>query len=129
MVSAAGGEHADEWATILDRAGRAETGALARLVDAAGRSPLARFRPYTSMFLLRFDGTLCDGLPPPVSIGLATAPDRYLVWWGQPFSPLERATIVEETTSAREAVALAALLLRNWPFRYELRRPPACAHF
>lgn len=98
---------------------------MARLVRAAEDSSLARFRPYLSMFLLRFDGPLCDGLAPPVSIGLAANPARYLVWWGQAFSTRERATIVAETTDAGEAVALAELLLRDWPFRYELRPPRA----
>ncbi|MGR6321345.1 hypothetical protein Q2K19_19025 [Micromonospora soli] len=135
MEPAAWDHHADEWAALLSRAERDD--ALARvhhphypaimgpLVRAAAGSSLARFPPYISMFLLRFDGPLCNNLPPPVSIGVAAGPARYLVWWGQVFSHLERATIVQETTDPHEAVALAELLLRNWPFPYELRRPPA----
>jgi hypothetical protein len=40
---------------------------------------------------------------------------------GELFRELERVTIVEQTTDPRAAVALAELLLLNWPYAYPLR--------
>lgn len=97
------------------------------LVAAAARTSLRRFVPYTSHAILRFamvEKHWRDDQPqPPVSIGTASSPDEYIVFWGQMVSEVERATILLLTPSPEEAVGLAASLLRGWPYSYPMRPP------
>jgi hypothetical protein len=84
------------------------------LVEAARRSALARFYPFTSHAVLRFStAPLPGGELPPVAIGLAGQPDEYVVWWGD-VSTMRDAHVQLLTTDAEEAVTLAALLLSGW---------------
>lgn len=84
------------------------------LVEAARRSALARFYPFSSHAVLRFStAPLPDGELPPVAIGLASQPDEYVVWWGEG-STVTDTHVQLLTTDVEEAVALAASLVSGW---------------